>query len=234
MDNRIIKFLGVFALMMFAGCGGGDDGPSEPIVVPPVASLLTAPEKDEVCLTGGSINEVQSEVEFIWEASQHTDSYNLVVKNLTTGASNTYTTTSQRQKLTLNKGEPYSWYVRSLSHNSKEMAQSEIWKFYLAGDGSVSYAPFPAELVSPDMGSGINAVGGSVTLAWKGADVDNDIYGYELLFDIVNPPLKVLGTTSKETYDVAVTAGTIYYWRVMTSDEQGNTSSSEVFQFKID
>lgn len=233
MNNTIIRLLGAFLFLVFPGCGGNDDGPTDPIAIPPMAAVLNAPAKDEVCLNGRSINETQSEVEFKWEVSSNTDSYNLVVKNLITDQTSTYTTTSQSQNVTLNKGEPYSWHVLSKANGINETAQSATWKFYLAGDGLVSYAPFPAEVVFPDMGSSIPSINGTVILAWKGSDADNDISGYELLFDAVDPPLTNLGTTSDEVFNVAVAPGGIYYWQVITKDEMGNASTSEVFQFKV-
>lgn len=233
MNKTILKFFGGFTVLLLFGCGGNDDGPAEPVPVPPTAAVLSAPAKDEVCLNGNSINEIQSEVAFIWEASPNTDSYNLVVQNLMTDQISTYNTTTPTQSVTLNKGEPYSWYVLSKANNINETAQSATWKFYLAGDGQVSYAPFPAEVVFPDMGSSISSVNGTLTLAWKGSDADNDISGYDVLFDTVDPPISVIGTTSNEVYEVAVASGGIYYWQVTTKDEKGNTSTSEVFQFRV-
>jgi|SRR5690606_17570404 len=232
-NNTTIKFFGLFTVMMLLGCGGDDDGPAEPIVVPPTAAVLSEPAKDEVCLNGTSINEVQSEVKFIWEASPNTDSYNLVIKNLITEQTNTYTTVSPTQNVTLNKGEPYSWYILSKADKVSETAQSATWKFYLAGDGIVSYAPFPAEITSPEMGSSISGTNGTVNLRWKGSDADNDISGYEVVFGTEDPPVTNLGNTSDEVFNVAVTPGSIYYWQVITKDSEGNTSTSEIFQFKV-
>lgn len=234
MNNTIIKLFGVFTVILLFGCGGSDDGPEEPIVVPPpTAAVLTSPANDEVCLDGNSINVLQSEVNFIWEASGNTDSYDLVIKNLNSGQSNSYSPTSATQNVILNKGEPYSWYVLSKADNTNETAQSATWKFYLAGDGQLSYAPFPAEIVSPEMGSGVSSANGTVALAWKGSDTDNDIIGYDILFDVADPPLANLYTTSDEVYEVEVALGGIYYWQIITKDDKGNSSTSEVFQFKV-
>ncbi|HUH47664.1 MAG TPA: hypothetical protein VLZ54_10960 [Arenibacter sp.] len=233
MNNTIIKLFGAFTVMLLFGCGGNDDGPAEPVIALPMAAVLSTPADDEVCLNGRSVNEIQSEVKFIWEASGNTDSYDLVLKNLKTGQSSTYATTSETQNVTLNKGEPYSWFVISKVDKSKETAQSATWKFYLAGDGIVSYAPFPAELKAPEMGSSLVNSNGTVNLSWKGSDADSDISGYEVLFDVVTPPLTTLGTTSDEFMNAAVAPVNIYYWQVITKDEKGNTSSSEVFQFKV-
>ena len=54
---------------------------------------------------------------------------------------------------TLDKGVPYSWRVTSKSTTSTTTTPSDLWKFYLAGDGVVNYAPFPADLTAPASGS---------------------------------------------------------------------------------
>ncbi|MBL4939285.1 MAG: hypothetical protein JKY16_03250, partial [Lutibacter sp.] len=110
-------------------------------------------------------------------------------------------------------------------------AKSAEWKFYNSGDAVITYAPFPAELIGPVMGSSTSE--STVTLEWSGSDVDNDIKEYEVYFGLSNPPITNLDTTTNQKIEnVAVSANT-YYWKVVTRDDEGNTSTSEVFQFKV-
>jgi hypothetical protein len=121
-----------------------------------------------------------------------------------------------------------------VSKNSgSETAQSSTWKFYNVGESETSYAPFPAELVAPKMGSRLNAT--TVTLSWAGSDVDNDIDNYDVLFGTLNPPnnSENQGVTDLEI-SINVTSGNTYYWQVITHDKAGNNSTSEVFQFRVD
>ena len=74
----------------------------------------------------------------------------------------------------------------------------------------------------------------SVKLEWNGLDIDNDIISYDVYFDTTNPTTTLLSNTTDNTMDVTVEAGNIYYWRVVTNDSIGNTSESEVFEFKIE
>ena len=74
----------------------------------------------------------------------------------------------------------------------------------------------------------------SVKLEWNGLDIDNDIISYDVYFDTTTPTTTLLGNTTDNTMDVTVEAGNIYYWRVVTKDSIGNTSESEVFEFKIE
>ncbi len=74
-----------------------------------------------------------------------------------------------------------------------------------------------------------------VTLSWSGLDLDNDIEGFDIYFDTVNPPLAVAanlgGNASAQT--VGVMADTVYYWKVVTRDAEGNTADSGVFDFRV-
>lgn len=75
-----------------------------------------------------------------------------------------------------------------------------------------------------------------MTLRWKGADVDNDISTYDVYFGTdANPPViqTKLPATTSSIADVTVVAGTKYFWRVVTKDAKGNSSSSEIFQFTV-
>lgn len=234
MNTTTIKLIGLSIVLILVSCGGGgDDGPTDPVGLPPTPAKLSSPVKDEVCLDGISVNNTQSEVKFEWEASQHVDSYSLVLTNLKSNQTTNYSTTKETQNVTLIKGYPYSWYVVSKSNKLNEPAQSETWKFYLAGEGIVSYAPFPADAVFPEMGSSITATNSTLSLSWKGSHVDNDIVGYEVFYDTVNPPLASMGITTEQLINVGATSGNSYYWQVITRDGKGNSSTSGIFQFKI-
>jgi len=192
---------------------------------------LQAPANDEVCLTGVSVNVTQSEVAFSWNISQHTDSYNAVVKNLNSGQSSNYNTNTNDTSITLNKGEPYSWYVVSKSNSVSQTAQSDTWKFYLAGDGTINYAPFPASIVHPTPGSTVNGV--TTYLKWEGNDVDNDIASYDVYLDQTDGTSLIGNSAIQQIENVAVTSGKTYYWKVITKDDQANSSDSGVFSFKV-
>ena len=95
-----------------------------------------------------------------------------------------------------------------------------------------SYTPFPAAIVAPSMAQSI-ANTNSVTLKWTGSDVDDDIVGYDVYFGTqANPSIHDSDITANEA-NVSVTTGTIYYWKVITKDQEGNTSDSGLYQFKV-
>lgn len=225
--------------MLYNCSGGGDDGgstvtPPPPTPDPPTAAILTFPDDNEECTTGTEVNATQSSVTFTWQASQNTDLYDLVLKNLDTNSILTFSSSTNQIAIIINKGTPYSWYVVSKSNSVTQTATSATWKFYNAGDPVQSYAPFPADLVAPDMGANLTGVS-MVTLEWSGSDIDDDIVSYDIYFDTTSPPTTQLGgTLTVTTIDAPVSAGNAYYWRVIITDSEGNNSESEIFEFRVD
>ena len=234
-----LSILFITLILLFNCSSGSDDGggtttPPPPPPDPPTAATLTFPDDNEECTTGTDVNANQSSVTFTWQVSQNTDSYDLVLKNLATSTSLTHSSSTNQIEITLLKGTPYSWYVISKSNSVTQSAQSATWKFYNAGDPIQSFAPFPADLVVPLMGANLTGVS-TVTLEWSGSDIDNDIVSYDIYFDTTSLPTTQLGSNQTETtIEATVTAGNAYYWRVITTDSEGNNSESEIFEFRVD
>lgn len=225
---RNIFRLSILAILV--SCGG-DDGPPPA----PVGAQLVFPEENSECTTGTSVNETLSQVTFRWLASNNTESYTLSVVNLDTNVPQTISTAATSASLSIAKGTPFSWSVTSRSTRSDQVAVSETWLFYNAGS-ETTYPPFPAQLVSPVLGSTVQKdLANEVVLEWQGADVDNDIASFEVFFSTDNPPESFVGTTNapRMEFPVSVESATVYYWKVITTDEEGNTSDSGVFEFKV-
>lgn len=225
---RNILRLSIVALLV--SCGG-DDGPPPA----PVGAELVFPEENSECTTGTNVNETLSQVTFRWQASNNTESYTLSVVNLDTNVPQTISTAATSASLSIAKGTPFSWSVTSRSTRSDQVAVSETWLFYNAGS-ETTYPPFPAQLVSPVSGSTVQKdLANEVVLEWQGADVDNDITSFEVFFSEANPPVTSMGTTNATTMEfaVGVESETVYYWKVITTDQEGNTSDSGVFEFKV-
>ncbi|WP_298792086.1 hypothetical protein [uncultured Allomuricauda sp.] len=224
--KRIFQSLGL--LIVLWSCGSDDPPPA------PGGTNLVFPDQNSECTTGISVNETLSQVTFQWQTSSNTDSYTLSVVNLETNIPQTISTAATSASLSIVKGAPYSWSVTSLSTRSDQVATSETWLFYNAGS-QTTYAPFPAQLIGPVSGSTVQRnIDNEVTLVWQGADVENDISGFEVFFATTNPPTTSLGTTASNTMElnVSVESGTIYYWKVITTDAEGNNSDSGIFEFK--
>ena len=237
--SAIIQLLSIGLITFMLSCSkdspsGGGSTPTPtptPTIEAPGKSTLSSPENNKAC------EEVNSsgQVTFIWEPSTETDSYDLKIKNLNPGGGvinqNNITTTSKA--VTLTKGIPYSWTITSKNKGDK-ITTSEIWQFYLAGDGTTNYAPFPAVVTSPSPGSQVTPTEGKVTLAWSGSDADQDSLSYTIELDTTDglQETKIVENTTDISVEVSVSADTIYYWRIITSDGV-NTSTSIVYSFRI-
>jgi hypothetical protein len=222
----------LLALIFLTSCGGESNPEPDPIQNPS-ASTLIFPENNKECTEGSVLSELQSSVNFQWSASENTDSYSITVTNLNTNSSSTTTSSTTEKTITLQRGTPYEWFVTSKANGTAETAISSKFRFYNQGVGVENYAPFPAIAVTPARGITIAATA-NVTLQWIGEDVDNDIENYEVLFGTETNPVNSLGILTTNTVSVVTSSGTIYYWLVITNDQEGNKSRSEVFEFKVD
>jgi len=227
----IIAVIGI----VLQSCGGGGDGPAPVVVVtPPSAANLVFPANNEECNTGTSVSETKSKVSFRWNVGANSTSSEVVVKNLLTNGESKTTSASNEVEITIEKNTPYKWWVVSRATGTVETAKSPEWKFYNSGDAVTTYAPFPAELVGPVNGSTVTTA--TTSLEWTGSDVDSDLASYDVYFGTVNPPTTLQGSTTAPTTileSVAVTANT-YYWKVVSKDGEGNSSTSPVFEFKVE
>jgi len=229
--KKIIIALTMVSLIA-AGCGSSDDNNGDGGGT--TAVTLGLPANNSECITGTSISDTQSAVTFEWTAVPNTVTYFVNVTNLNTpnaqpiqynaGINTTHT-------INLLKGTPYSWYVSSRKA-SGENVQSEKWKFYNAGDPVTSHAPFPADLVSPVMSSTILST--TVALQWRSSDIDNDIANHKVYMDSNTNPATLVGTVTQQSLpNLLVNSGGTYYWKVVTTDNAGNVTTSPVFQFKV-
>lgn len=222
------------SLGLLMACSGGDGGgdPQPQPVPSPQAATLIFPDNNSTCFEGEIISATQSRVTFRWNESQHTDSYQLVVRNLNTNAESTQNPGTNEATLTLPRGMPFQWYVISRAAGTNQTATSATWRFYNEGPGITNYAPFPAEAVYPERGALISA-SGSLTLEWAGTDVDGDIAGYEVFLGTTPEADAPAGATAQPFLEVSVSAGQTYYWKVVTRDAGGNSSESEIFEFRV-
>ncbi len=234
---KLTYITGMLALGLMLSCGGGGDDappptPPEP-VADPKATTLVFPENNTECNEGVVVDDTKSRVTFRWNQADDTDNYEVNVRNLNTNNTTTSRVPGTEAEIEIERGTPYEWSVVSTAAGTNVTAESAKFKFYNQGPGITNYAPFPAEAVSPGRGATVNSTDGMVTLEWTGSDIDDDITEYEVFFGTDATPTVSIGTATDATLDATVVADTTYYWRVVSSDSQGNTSQSEIFEFKV-
>lgn len=195
---------------------------------------LIYPEQNAACLSGivGS-DTTKSTIEFKWNAVTNAYEYELHLKNLSNDSVVTKIASSNSIAITLSRNTPYSWYVISQSLSTQELLKSDVWKFYNSGFGSSSNIPKPATIISPNMGDSVTAVNGIVTLKWVGSDIDGDIMGYDLYLGTSRDVSILKSNLNNSSIDINVDSNLIYYWKVVTKDFNGNTSTSVLHQFKV-
>ncbi len=229
--KKLKSNLFILISIILISCSGSDDGgggevdPPDP-VNPPTSSTLIYPANNTECLDGEN-------VEFRWNSSQYTDSYTINIKNLLTLSVISQITTLTNITIQLEGGQPYSWYVTSSSNSSTQIAESEKWKFYLKGDQTSNYAPFPADLIKPKTEATISP--GAIEFEWSGSDVDTgDTLTYDLYLSNTTPPTtKVQSNISATKVTQSITDVGIYYWKVVTKDNSGSNSDSGVSKFTV-
>ena len=223
--KNLIKHIYLVTLILFiSSCGGGEDIGGENSYLSPTAASLLKPANNSECLD-------ENNVSFSWSASENTDSYNVVIKNLDTNELQTFQSQSTSRQIGLPEGTPYSWYVVSKSNTSLETAKSNTWKFYLAGNGITNYVPFPAELVSP--ANGATVTGGAAVLRWNGSDADGDFLSYNVYVDQKDATTLVNENSTENSYTITNTSTGTYYWKIISKDSKGNKSESDLFYFKV-
>jgi len=202
----------------------------------PSSFELIFPANNEACLEGSKINDTQKEIIFRWGASTNAISYSLDIVNLTTNIGQTLSSNSTSLAVKLNSGEPYSWKVIASGEEGAKSANSDQWKFFIAGDEVINYAPFPPELISPRPSATIDVSSlNEIVLNWICSDVDNDIITYKIYLDTTDGSTLVreLDYVQNNTeLGVDVVKGEAYSWKVIAIDSNGNSSSSGVYSFK--
>lgn len=225
-------------LIICSSCGGGgDDGGGEPEPIPiaaPEAATLIFPENNTECNISEVLSETQSIVPFEWNASENTDTYQLLITNLNTNFPVTAPiVTVPEANVTLERGTPYEWQVVSRANGTNETATSATFRFFNEGPGIENYAPFPASASNPNPGTNLDSSTTTVTLEWTANDIDNDITGFDVFLGTDAASLELLSNTTTASAETPVSSGTTYFWRVITRDGANNSSQSEVFQFRV-
>ncbi|TSD64004.1 hypothetical protein FFF34_015700 [Inquilinus sp. KBS0705] len=225
------RILTIAVVLLIAACAKKVEVKQQ---IAPDKTDLVKPLKDLTCNNGTVISATESSVVFEWNRAANNDSYELTVTNLLTQKIIKQQATTTTATLTLQRNTPYSWYVTGKYNKTLALTQSDTWKFYNAGAGTVSYAPFPAEIIAPTFGQILSPASGKINLKWKGSAVDNNIVSYTVYFGPKSSPDVFRDQlTDQFINDVVVSKGTTYYWRIVTVDTNGNTSDSGIKNFFI-
>ena len=206
-------------------------------------ATLLLPMNNETCFDGININNDTSAVIFSWEKDINVIGYNLIITNRIQNTTATYEVakTEDTMRIKLRKAQFYAWKLISKYASPNNSVESATWQFYLANSNIGNFAPFPAKLISPVLNSSINSINNKVTLKWECEDSDTSVneLNYQLFFgtdetDI--PKIREGACSANDTLSVNVNAGatgTTYFWKIITTDPQDNSSSSHAHYFTV-
>lgn len=198
-----------------------------------VAVKLQFPLNNSECTTGVDQGADRILVGFQWAIAEN-DLYELVVENLSTNQISRTNTSNNSAEVQLEKNTPYQWYVVSSVSTSNSKIESERWKFYVAGQGISNYAPFPADLISPEEGANYSEDVQQLILEWQSSDIDDESISYDVFVGSENPPVEMVASDLVEpTFEFSTQLIGQKYWQIVTRDASGNSSYSKVGAFGI-
>lgn len=223
----------ILLVLLAMACSKSSDSQPPESSKEPKAVNLEFPLKNSECTTGVEQGVDKTLVEFRWAIAEN-DSYELVLENLYTNQITRTTTINHAIEVPLLKNTPYRWYIISSMSTSNSVVESERWKFYAAGTGVSNYAPFPADLITPEHGATFNEDLQQLSLEWQSSDIDDDSITYDLYLGAENPPVENIATDLVEsTFEYAPQTKGGLYWMVVAKDAKGNSSKSKVGSFVV-
>lgn len=222
--------------VLVLSCGGSGNEPITPEIKAPDVVSLNLPSNNTICEDGTNVTTTTSDVVFTWAVANNTESYELAITNLVTNVVTTKIVAHPAVTTTvsLTRGQPYKWQITSRSTKTSKTGVSASNKFYLAGTGITSYAPFPATITAPLYNSVVTPINNKVTLSWTVSDPDSANLTYEVYIDTDEAKVRNYSTpisSSTNSYSHTVESNKTYFWCVKTSDGK-NISYSLIHNFK--
>lgn len=126
--------------------------------------------------------------------------------------------------LKLDAGAKYAWKV--IAKNTSGITESDTLWFQVAHAPDVPNNPFPIY-------NSIEVDPTNITLLWDSSSVDSNPLIYDVYFGIsFTPPLVATGVGDKFYNVGALNGNTTYYWKIVVTDNKGNTVPGPKWKFK--
>ncbi|MBA4746868.1 MAG: fibronectin type III domain-containing protein [Muricauda sp.] len=184
------------------------------------AVTLLLPENNSQCL-GTELASGLISVQLDWEDVEGVNSFLLEYEDVVAGTQFTELTGASSTILDLEPGTLYRWKI-TVADGFGNSKTSEEFTFYTEGLSEENHVPFPPNL-------GVNNNGdNTVTLSWQSTDLDNDINYYNVFFSLNDPPDELISETDQTSATTAIEPNTMYYFKVIAYDKNGNFSSNSI------
>lgn len=101
----------------------------------------------------------------------------------------------------------------------------------LKGEGALNLPPTQPTNPTPENGSVDQSIG--INLMWECSDPENDALSYDVYFGTESAPPLVTSSLSGNIYSsVTLDYHTVYYWKIVAHDTQGNETEGPVWNFR--
>lgn len=193
----------------------------------PSIPLHVYPDNDLVCL--------ESEINFAWESSSDPEndpvSYVLEISQQDdfSDISAEAATAELSKTISLEKGKTYYWRVMAQDDNGNQSDFSSVFVFYTEPDPVVNHVPSMPELVKPVLNSVLEET--LVQLSWSATDQDGDALEYDLYFGTDPEPPILNNSIVNPEFEINVTPGNTYYWKIVVKDGKGGIAIGPVWSF---
>ncbi len=133
----------------------------------------------------------------------------------------------------LNYEETYYWKIVSRD-NRGESTEGETWSFTTREEYPGNEPPFKPSNPFPSNGDSDCFI--VVKLRWDGGDPNDDVVKYEVYLgtnrDLDENDLIIKNTEYQSWYSGILSLDTTYYWKVIATDDKGETTEGNIWTFK--
>lgn len=122
-----------------------------------------------------------------------------------------------------------TYYWKIIAHDDHSNSTTgDVWQFTTTGSGN--QPPNPPS--NPNPTDNATSVSTNTNLSWECSDPDGDPLTYDVYFGTSSNPSLVNSGQSETTYDPGnLIECTLYYWKIVAHDDQGNSTTGEIWQF---
>ncbi|MCK8523804.1 hypothetical protein M0D21_19640 [Aquimarina sp. D1M17] len=232
MMKSIKRYIVLLSIAMVLSCSGDDDGGT------PFFTQNSAPTVPSLVFPTNNLTCTSIDLELVWGSSTDIDDdairYEIEIAEVSNFSTITFTaiTTAISEVFDLEKGITYYWRVRAIDSKDNASEYSATQSFFTEPEATINALPGIPELGIPALGSRLS--GSLVTLTWSATDSDDDALSYDLYFGDTNPPVLFAENIAVNTFDVSVSPGTAYYWRIVVRDNHQSATIGPVWNFRTE
>ena len=230
---RLIPCISLICLLIWS-CGGskGDD---DTVLLPDLIDVV--PTAPELVYPSNYLLCIDNTLNFEWKSPGNVHESEVIYQielskdNQFSEIAYLLSVDTTKQSITLEKGVAYYWRIMVTHKDSGHSTYSSTFNFYTKGAGITNHLPFAPELIQP-ISNGTEEEG-TVELEWNGRDAVGDPLQFDLYCDQSNPPTTLVsGNQEATSYAIEALPNSVYYWKVIATDNKGGKAIGQVWTFR--